>query len=89
MGTESFHASRRRIQSTNQITGQRRGWALAAVMISMFFSALDQTVVSTAMPTIISELNGLKLYAWVFTAYILATSVTIPLYGRLSDIYGR
>ncbi|MBX5476816.1 MAG: MFS transporter [Clostridia bacterium] len=77
------------VQTTNQITGERRWWALAAVMISMFFSSLNQTSVSTAMPTIISDLNGLHLYAWVFTAYILTSSVTVPLYGRLSDMYGR
>ncbi len=77
------------VQTTNQITGDKRWIALAAVMIAMFFSALDQTVVSTAMPVIISELKGFNLYAWVFTGYILATAVTVPLYGRLSDMYGR
>lgn len=77
------------VQTTNRITGPRRWWALAAVLISMFFSSLNQTSVSTAMPTIISDLNGFHLYAWVFTAYILSSSVTVPLYGRLSDMYGR
>jgi len=81
--------ARARAQTTNQITGDRRWLALVAVMISMFFSSLDQTVVSTAMPTIVSDLNGFNLYAWVFTGYILATAVTTPLYGRLSDMYGR
>lgn len=80
---------RRVVQTTNQITGDRRWIALAAVMIAMFFSSLDQTVVSTAMPVIISDLKGFNLYAWVFTGYILASSVTVPLYGRLSDTYGR
>ena len=89
MAKSSFASTRHHIQDTNQITGDRRWWALAAVMITMFFSSLDQTVVSTAMPTIISDLGGLSLYAWIFTAYILATSVTIPIYGRLSDMYGR
>jgi len=89
MANASFASMRKEIQDTNQITGDRRWWALAAVMISMFFSSLDQTVVSTAMPTMISDLGGLSLYAWVFTAYVLATSVTIPVYGRLSDMYGR
>ncbi len=77
------------VQTTNQITGERRWIALAAVMISMFFSALDQTVVSTAMPVIISELKGFNVYAWVFSAYILASAVSVPIYGRLSDMYGR
>ncbi|HET7559652.1 MAG TPA: MDR family MFS transporter [Limnochordia bacterium] len=82
-------ARQQQVQTTNQITGRRRWWALAAVLISMFFSSLDQTVVSTAMPTIISELNGFSIYAWTFTAYILTSAVSVPLYGRLSDIYGR
>lgn len=82
-------AGRRQVQTTNRITGDRRWWALAAVLISMFFSSLDQTVVSTAMPNIISDLNGLSIYTWMFTAYILASAVTVPLYGRLSDTFGR
>ena len=76
-------------QTTNQITGERRWVALAAVMVSMFFSALDQTIISTAMPTIIGELKGLDLYAWVFTAYMMTSAVVVPIYGKLSDIYGR
>lgn len=77
------------VQTTNQITGQRKWWALATVLLTLFFSSMDQTVVSTAMPTIIGKLQGLSLYAWVFTAYMMASSVTIPIYGKLSDVYGR
>jgi EmrB/QacA subfamily drug resistance transporter len=76
-------------QATNQITGERRWLALAAVMVTMFFSSLDQTIVSTALPNIISELNGLNIYAWVFTAYMMTSAITVPLYGKLSDVYGR
>ncbi|MDI3270504.1 MAG: MDR family MFS transporter [Bacillota bacterium] len=76
-------------QTTNQITGERRWWALGAVMISMFFSALNQTTVTTAMPTVISDLQGFNLYAWVFTAFTLAVTATMPIYGKLSDVYGR
>lgn len=76
-------------QTTNQITGQRKWWALATVLLTMFFSSMDQTVVSTAIPTIIGDLQGFKLYAWVFSAYMLTSSVTVPIYGKLSDIYGR
>jgi EmrB/QacA subfamily drug resistance transporter len=76
-------------QTTNHITGRRRWLALAAVMVTMFFSSLDQTVVTTAIPTIIGELNGLAVYAWIFTAYMMGAAVTIPLYGKLSDVYGR
>ena len=77
------------VQTTNQITGQRKWWALATVLLTMFFSSMDQTVVSTAMPTIIGVLHGFNLYAWVFTAYMMASSVTIPIYGKLSDVFGR
>lgn len=77
------------VQSTNQILGRRRWFALAAVILVMFFSSLDQTVVATAMPVIIGDLQGFSLYAWVFTAYMMASAVTVPIYGKLSDIYGR
>lgn len=77
------------VQATNQITGSRKWWALGTVLLTMFFSSMDQTVVSTAMPTIIGDLQGFSLYAWVFTAYMMASSVTIPIYGKLSDVFGR
>jgi hypothetical protein len=51
-------------QTTNQITGPRRWWALGAVLLTMFFSSLDQTVIATAMPMIVGELKGFSLYAW-------------------------
>jgi EmrB/QacA subfamily drug resistance transporter len=76
-------------QTTNQITGNRRGIALAAVMVTMFFSSLDQTIVGTAIPTIIAELKGIDLMAWLFTAYMITSAVMVPIYGKLSDIYGR
>jgi len=77
------------VQTTNHITGQRKWWALATVLLTMFFSSMDQTVVSTAMPTIIGDLKGFSMYAWVFTAYMMASSVTVPIYGKLSDVFGR
>lgn len=77
------------VQSTNQIVGARKWWALATVMLTMFFSSMDQTVVSTAMPTIVGDLHGFSLYAWVFSAYMMASAVTVPIYGKLSDVFGR
>lgn len=62
---------------------------LAALMIVFMLSALDQTIVATAMPRIVAQLSGLDLYAWVTTAYLLASTVMVPIYGKLSDIYGR
>ncbi len=76
-------------QVTNRIEGSRRGLALATVMLTMFFASLDQTVVSTSMPAIITDLKGLSLYAWVFTAYMMGAAITVPIYGKLSDVYGR
>lgn len=55
----------------------------------MLLSSLDQTIVSTAMPTIVQELHGLEHISWVFTAYMLGSTVTVPIYGKLSDIFGR
>jgi len=83
------YALKQDVQTTNQITGQRKWWALATVMVTMFFSSMDQTIVSTAIPTIIGDLQGFSLYAWLFSAYMLTSAVTIPIYGKLSDVYGR
>ncbi|SFG12220.1 drug resistance transporter, EmrB/QacA subfamily [Desulfotomaculum arcticum] len=82
-------ALKQQIQTTNQITGQRKWWALATVMVTMFFSSMDQTIISTAIPTIVGDLQGFALYAWVFSAYMLTSAVTVPIYGKLSDVYGR
>ncbi|HQR91518.1 MAG TPA: MFS transporter, partial [Caulobacter sp.] len=56
-------------------------------MIVFLLSALDQTIVATAMPRIVAQLSGLDLYPWVTTAYLLASTVMVPIYGKLSDIY--
>jgi EmrB/QacA subfamily drug resistance transporter len=61
----------------------------AGIMVTLLLAALDQTIVSTALPRIVSDLGGLSSYSWVFTAYMLATTVTVPLYGKLGDKYGR
>ncbi|MFH0942327.1 MAG: DHA2 family efflux MFS transporter permease subunit [Chloroflexota bacterium] len=62
---------------------------LAGVMLAMFLSSLDQTVVGTAMPRIISDLGGFSHYTWITTAYIIASAVTIPITGKLIDMFGR
>ena len=69
-------------------SGNRR-LILVATLLATFLTAMESTVVSTAMPTIIGELHGLNLYAWVFSAYLLASTATVPLYGRLADMLGR
>lgn len=62
---------------------------LFACMLAMFMSAIEATIVATAMPTIISDLGGFSLLGWVFSVYLLAQAITIPIYGRLADLYGR
>jgi EmrB/QacA subfamily drug resistance transporter len=61
----------------------------SGLMVALFLAALDQTIVSTALPQIVSDLGGITQYSWVFTAYMLASTVTVPLYGKLGDVYGR
>jgi EmrB/QacA subfamily drug resistance transporter len=60
-----------------------------AIMVAILLAALDQTIVATALPAIVDDLGGLTSYSWVVTAYILPMTVTVPLYGKLGDIYGR
>ena len=62
---------------------------IGALMLGMFLAALDQTVVSTALPTIVGDLNGASHLSWVVTAYLLASTVSTPLWGKLGDLYGR
>ncbi|MGU7770685.1 MDR family MFS transporter [Burkholderia sp. MR1-5-21] len=65
------------------------GLIIAALLLVMLLSALDQTIVSTALPTIVGELGGLDQLSWVVTAYLLSSTVVLPLYGKLGDLYGR
>ncbi|HEX8398367.1 MAG TPA: MDR family MFS transporter [Pyrinomonadaceae bacterium] len=68
----------------------RRRWAVTAgIMTGMFLAALEATVVGTAMPTVIASLGGLNHYSWVFSAYLITSTVTVPVWGKLSDLYGR
>src|SRR5689334_23454704 len=63
--------------------------SMTGIIITMFMAALDATIVGTAMPRLVAELNGFELYAAVTTVYLLATTVVVPIVGKLSDIYGR
>ncbi|HEY3063528.1 MAG TPA: MDR family MFS transporter [Chloroflexota bacterium] len=60
-----------------------------ALFVSTFLVSLDTAVISTAMPTVIGQIGGIHLYAWVFSAYLLTSTVTVPIYGKLADLYGR
>jgi EmrB/QacA subfamily drug resistance transporter len=67
----------------------RRSLVLAACLMATFMAAVESTIVATAMPTIVSELGGFSLFSWVFAVYLLSQAVSIPIYGRLADLYGR
>ena len=67
----------------------KRPIILASVMLGMFLSAIEATIVATAMPSIVTELQHFSLYSWVFSAYLLASSATVLVFGKLADIYGR
>lgn len=69
-------------------TGNRH-WVLIACMLAMFMAAIEVTIVATAMPTIIADLGGFSHFGWVFSIYLLTQAVTVPLYGRLADMWGR
>src|SRR4051795_5181543 len=68
---------------------RRLGVVIGALLLVMLLASLDQTIVSTALPTIVGELGGLEHISWVVTAYLLAVTVVTPLYGKLGDLYGR
>ncbi len=61
----------------------------AGLMLSLFMSSTESTIVATAMPTIVSQLGGFSAYSWVFSAFMLASTTTVPIFGKLSDLYGR
>ena len=73
----------------HRIVGRDRWIITAALMLIMVLASMEMTVTSTAMPTIIGELRGLEHYSWVASLYLLACTVTMPLYGRLADVWGR
>ena len=72
-----------------RLTGAALRTVFAALMLGMFLAALDQTIVSTALPTIVGDLGGLNHLSWVVTSYLLASTVSTPVYGKLGDMIGR
>lgn len=64
-------------------------WTFVGLMLAMLLAALDQTIVATALPTIVGELNGLEHLSWVVTAYLLASTIGLPIYGKAGDLFGR
>jgi multidrug resistance protein len=82
--TPAIHGGASRQQDT-----RRRGAVVAALMLAMALAALDSTVVSTAVPQIVGDLGGFSVFSWLFSGYLLAVTVTLPVYGKLSDTFGR
>ena len=72
-----------------ELPPKRRRAILISVMLAAFLAAMDQTVVGVALPRISAELGGIRYYAWVFTAYMLAVTIAVPISGKLGDLYGR
>jgi len=70
-------------------TNQRRKILIVGLLLGMFFASLDQTIVGTAMPRVVSDLQGLDIFVWVTTAYMLSSTTVVPIAGKLADIFGR
>ncbi len=79
----------RQVQSAETLTPRRQRVVIAAVMSGLLLAMLDQTIVGTALPRIVQELGGTHLYIWLVTAYLVPATVSLPIYARLSDRYGR
>src|SRR6266436_10256445 len=73
----------------NKVTKQAKFIITIALMLGMALAALDTTIVGTALPSIVGKLGGISLYSWVFSIYLLTSTTTVPLYGKLADLYGR
>ena len=74
---------------TGALTHRQILVVFSGLMLGMFLAALDQTIVATALPTIVGDLGGLNHLSWVVTAYLLTSTASTPLYGKFSDLYGR
>lgn len=87
--TSSPTATTVRIDYAVMLDQRSKVLILIGVLLGLFLSALDQTIVSTALPRIVADLQGIELIGWVSTSYLLASTAMVPIYGKLSDIYGR
>src|SRR2546427_8828543 len=90
MSTQATRApSEWRTSGLIQLTRPQTIGTLSVLMLSMLLAALDQTIVGTAEPKIIASLSGFDRYPWVSTAYLLCSTISVPIFAKLSDIYGR
>src|SRR5437764_11420519 len=72
-----------------ELTTRVKVFATIGVMLALLLAALDQTIVGTALPRIVSELNGLDRYSWLITGYLVASTVVVPIAGKMGDLFGR
>ena len=77
------------MSEARSLDSRQKTLIIVAIMLGLFLAALDQTIVGTALPRIVTDLQGNNLYTWVVTVYLLTSTVTVPIYGKLSDVYGR
>ena len=71
------------------LSDRDKNFTLIGILLALFLGALDQTIVSTALPRIVEDLQGVSRYAWVATSYLLASTVLVPIYGKLADMVSR
>src|SRR5260221_2626141 len=87
--SSSTHPRKRRIPLSGELHGRRLVLVTVGIVLAMFLAALDQTIVGTALPRIVAELQGLDYYAWVATSYMVASTTMTPISGKLGDLFGR
>ena len=76
-------------ETTTQLSRQQILLAFSGLLLAMLLGSLDQTIVATALPTVVGDLSGLNHLAWVVTAYLLAATASTPIWGKIGDLYGR
>src|SRR5271154_6214035 len=86
MSTSAQEAER---PGLHNLSRRQLAGTLTGLLLTLLLAALDQTIVGTAMPRIIAQLNGFDRYPWVTTAYLLTSTIAVPIFAKLSDIYGR
>jgi EmrB/QacA subfamily drug resistance transporter len=89
METTEEQSSTSILEASIPLAPRRRIAVTAGIIMGLFLAAIEQTVVATAMPTVVAALGGLNIYSWVFSAYLLTFTISVPIWGRLSDMYGR
>src|ERR671932_84524 len=76
-------------ETTTQLSRRQIRLAFSGLLLAMLLGSLDQTIVATALPTVVGDLGGLNHLAWVVTAYLLSATASTPLWGKIGDLYGR